>query len=277
MLDVVPDFAPIADWLPVTVPVLVMLIAAAGFAGWIDAVVGGGGLIQLPALVIGVPKDVATPFVLGTNKISSFAGTLSASWVYLKRIKVELALLVPLVIGAFLGSAVGASLSRYLPREWLTPVVLVAVVAVGAYVFTKPKLGLHHKPQHTGRAAGVRAGVIGLIVGLYDGLLGPGTGSFFVILIVVVLGYGFLQASVNAKIANLTTNLAAIGVYGIHGELLLVLGGLMALANITGGIIGAHMAVANGNAFIRKVFLVVMAILVVKLGYDTVVEFVAPW
>lgn len=265
------DLAPIADWLPVSVPMLVMLLAAAGFAGWIDAVVGGGGLVQLPALVIGVPRDVATPFVLGTNKISSFAGTLSASWVYLKRIRVELALLIPLVIGAFLGSAVGASISRTIPREWLTPIVLVAVVGVGAYVFFKPTLGQAHTPLHRGRAAGVRMALIGIVVGLYDGLLGPGTGSFFVILIVVVLGYGFLEASVNAKVANLTTNIAAITVYGIHGELLLALGGLMALANITGAVVGAQMAVTRGNAFIRKVFLVVVGILAVKLGWDTVV------
>lgn len=273
MLWRVPEFSLIAEWLPVTVPVLVMLIAAAGFAGWIDAVVGGGGLIQLPALVIGVPNDVPTPYVLGTNKISSFAGTLSASWVYLRRIKVQLALLAPLVAGAFLGSAIGANVSRFLPREWLTPTVLVAVVAVGAYVYSKPQLGLHHRPSHGRVAAGARAAVIGVTVGLYDGLLGPGTGSFFMILIVVVLGYGFLEASVNAKIANITTNVAAILVYGIHGELLWVLGACMAAANVTGGIIGAQMAVSQGNAFIRRVFLVVLGILVVKLGYDTVVAF----
>ncbi|NLE97425.1 MAG: TSUP family transporter, partial [Propionibacterium sp.] len=166
MLSRVSELSLIAEWLPVTVPVLVMLVVAAGFAGWIDAVVGGGGLIQLPALVIGVPSDVATPYVLGTNKISSFAGTLSASWVYLKRVRVQLVLLVPLISGAFLGSSVGASVSRYLPREWLTPTVLVAVVAVGAYVYSKPELGLDHQPQHTRLGAGARAAVIGLVVGL---------------------------------------------------------------------------------------------------------------
>lgn len=267
------DAAPLADWLPVSLPVLLFILVASGFAGWIDAVVGGGGLIQLPALVIGLPKDVATPFVLGTNKLSSFAGTLSASWVYLRRLSVRLILLLPLVAGAFLGSGVGASISRYLPRGWLTPIVLVAVVAVGAYVFLKPELGLRHAPRHQDRAAGLRMAIIGVVVGLYDGLLGPGTGSFFVILIVAVLGYGFLEASVNAKLANLTTNIAAITVYGIHGELLLVLGGLMAAANIAGATIGARMAVGRGNGFVRKVFLVVLAILVVKLGWDTVSMF----
>ncbi|BFM25324.1 TSUP family transporter [Microbacterium sp. che218] len=264
----------IAEWLPVSVGALVLLLVAAGVAGWVDAVVGGGGLIQLPALVIAVPKDVATPFILGTNKLSSFFGTLSASWVYLRKIKVQLVLLAPLVIGAFAGSTVGAALSRYVPREVLTPIVLVAVVAVGLYTLFKPKMGLHHEPRHTAaRAIAWRAAAIGLAVGFYDGILGPGTGSFFVILIVGVLGYGFLQASVNAKIANLTTNLAALAVYGVHGEVILVLGLAMAVLNVTGGFIGAHMATRRGSGFVRIVFLVTLSLLIVKLAWDTIAQF----
>ena len=270
------DAPAIADWLPIGIPALAMLIIAAAFAGWIDAVVGGGGLIQLPALVLGVPKEIGTPFILGTNKLSSFAGTLSASWVYLRKIKVHLIMLVPLIAGAYAGSTAGAEASRYLPREVLTPVVLLAVLTVTIYTFAKPTLGLHHEPAHAGRfATAWRAAVIGVLVGTYDGLLGPGTGSFFVILIVAMLGYGFLQASVNAKVANLTTNLAAIVVYGIHGEILLVLGLAMAAANVIGGLIGARMAVSNGNAFVRRVFLVVMVILIATLGWDVVATWVS--
>ncbi|PTT18893.1 hypothetical protein DBR36_08620 [Microbacterium sp. HMWF026] len=264
----------IAEWLPVSVSALLLLLVAAGVAGWVDAVVGGGGLIQLPALVIAVPKDVATPFILGTNKLSSFFGTLSASGVYLRKIRVQLILLIPLVAGAFGGSTVGAALSRFVPREVLTPIVLVAVVAVGVYTLVKPKMGLHHQPRHDRPAAVAwRAGAIGLLVGFYDGILGPGTGSFFVILIVGVLGYGFLQASVNAKIANLTTNLAALIVYGVHGEVILVLGLAMAVLNITGGFIGAHMATRRGSGFVRIVFLVTLSLLVVKLAWDTMAQF----
>lgn len=263
----------IAEWLPVSVTALVMLIIAAGVAGWVDAVVGGGGLIQLPALVIGVPKDIATPFILGTNKISSLAGTITASWVYLRKFSVQFVLLVPLICGAFAGSSGGAAVSRYLPRELLTPIVLVAVVAVGIYTLVKPKMGLEHAPKHTERGSiAWRGALIGLVVGFYDGVLGPGTGSFFVILIVAFLGYGFLQSSVSAKIANLTTNVAAILVYGVHGELLIVLGVAMACANMTGGFIGARMATKNGNAFVRVVFLVVLGILSLKLAWDTIVQ-----
>ncbi|MDQ1112113.1 putative membrane protein YfcA [Microbacterium testaceum] len=264
----------IAEWLPVSVAALVLLLIAAGVAGWVDAVVGGGGLIQLPALVIAVPKDVATPFILGTNKLSSFFGTLSASWVYLRKIRVQLVLLIPLVAGAYAGSTAGAALSRFVPREVLTPIVLVAVIAVALYTLLKPRMGLHHEPRHDKAVAiAWRAAAIGLAVGFYDGILGPGTGSFFVILIVSVLGYGFLQASVNAKIANLTTNLAALAVYGVHGEILLVLGLAMAAMNVTGGFIGAHMATRRGSGFVRVVFLVTLSILIVKLAWDTVVQF----
>lgn len=268
------DSSLIAEWLPISASALIFLILAAGVAGWVDAVVGGGGLIQLPALVLGVPQQVDTPYVLGTNKMSSFAGTLVASWVYLRRVKVHLILLIPLMAGAAAGSSIGAALSRYIPREWLTPTVLVAVVLVAIYTFAKPTMGLHHQPKHTAKVQIIwRACVIGLAVGFYDGILGPGTGSFFVILIVALLGYGFLQASVSAKIANLTTNLAAISVYGFHGELLLVLGVSMGLASMTGGFLGALMATRHGNGFIRVVFLVVLSLLIAKLGWDTAVQF----
>jgi uncharacterized membrane protein YfcA len=166
---------------------------------------------------------------------------------------------------------VGAALSRFVPREVLTPIVLAAVVVVAVYTLLKPQMGLHHEPRHT-RTASVawRAALIGVLVGFYDGILGPGTGSFFVILLVGVLGFGFLQASVNAKIANLTTNLAALIVYGVHGEIILILGLLMACANIAGGFIGARMATRGGNGFVRVVFLVVLGLLVVKLAWDTI-------
>ena len=149
----------------------------------------------------------------------------------------------------------------------------MAVVGVGVYTFRKPSLGLEHEPRHHGVGTSLRAGLIGIAVGLYDGLLGPGTGSFFVLALVSVMGYGFLQASVNAKLANLTTNVAAIFVYGIHGELLVALGLIMAVANIAGGLVGARMALRHGNGFIRRVFLLVIALLTVKLGWDTVVMF----
>ncbi|HMT50149.1 TSUP family transporter [Dietzia sp. UBA5065] len=256
----------------ISVWVLAALVLAAFVAGWVDSVVGGGGLIQLPALVIALPADASTPEILGTNKLSSVAGTLVATLTYLRTIRVPVGMVLPLVVAAFAGSAAGSSVARFIPKDLLTPVVLVAVVAVGAYTYLKPTLGRVHEERHSGWSRAWRSGLIGVVIGFYDGVLGPGTGSFFVIAIVAFLGFGFLQGTVAAKLANLTTNLASILVFGIHGEVLWVLGGCMAIANLAGGFIGAKMAMRHGNEFIRTVFLVVIGVLAIKLAWDTVAQ-----
>ncbi|KAA0917168.1 TSUP family transporter [Dietzia sp. ANT_WB102] len=258
--------------LGVSVWVLAALIVAAFVAGWVDSVVGGGGLIQLPALVIALPADATTPEVLGTNKLSSVAGTLVATLTYLRKVRVPVAMVLPLVVAAFVGSAGGSSVARFIPKEFLTPVVLVAVVVVGAYTYAKPTMGRVHEERHTGWARTWRSALIGVVIGFYDGVLGPGTGSFFVIAIVAFLGFGFLQGTVAAKLANLTTNIASILVFGVHGEVLWIIGGCMAVANLAGGFIGARMAMRHGNEFIRTVFLVVISILAVRLAWDTVAQ-----
>lgn len=262
-----------SDLIPVAPEILALLVVAALAAGWIDAVVGGGGLIQLPALLLGLPAATPTPMVLGTNKISSAAGTLMSSITYLKRITPDWRVLVPLIVSALGGAAGGASLARLIPKAYLTPIVLVALVVVGGYTLFKPTLGMHHHPHPRGLGQFLRAAGLGIGVGLYDGLLGPGTGTFFVIGLVVLLGYGFLESSALAKLANLATNLSSIIVFGVHGEVVWAVGLAMAAANLIGGLVGAKMALRRGNSFIRRVFLVVIAILVVKLGYDTVVQF----
>lgn len=252
---------------------VVILVAVAFLAGWVDAVVGGGGLIQLPALLIGLPDDAPPAAVLSTNKVSSVWGTLTSAITYAVRIRPDWRTIVPLVACAFVGSATGAWLARFLPKEFFTPIVLVAVLAVGFYTWRRPELGRVTALRHSGGRHYLTTAGIGLCVGTYDGILGPGTGTFFVILLVGLLGYGFLEASAKAKIANLTTNIAAITVFGAGGSLLWKLGLLMGGANLLGGLIGARTAINRGNAFIRKVFLIVVAALAVKLGRDTVVQF----
>jgi uncharacterized protein len=255
------------DLEPVT---LLLLIMAAFSAGWVDAVVGGGGLIQLPALLIALPPTTSPAAILGTNKISSVWGTATSSITYAVKIKPDWRTVLPLVLGSAAGSALGAQAAKLLPRDYFTPIVLVALVVVGVYTWRRPKLGLTSARKHDGRAHYGRTALIGLTVGAYDGFLGPGTGSFFVILLVGVLGYGFLEASAKAKIANLTTNLVAIIVFGLSDSVLWVLGLTMGLANLVGGLIGARTAIRHGNAFIRRVFLVVLAALIIKLAYDTI-------
>jgi uncharacterized protein len=252
---------------------LAALICAAFIAGWVDAVVGGGGLIQIPALLIGLPSNTPPAVILGTNKISSFCGTAISSLTYALRIPLDWWTVAPLVIASAAGSALGASLAKLLPKDAFTPIVLAALIGVGIYIWRRPQLGLVSLRRHPGRQHYLWTVLIGLLVGAYDGFLGPGTGSFFVILLVAVLGYGFLEASATAKIANLVTNLSAIVVFGLSGSVLWALGLIMGAANLIGGYLGARTAISRGNSFVRKVFLIVLTGLIIKLGYDVVVQF----
>jgi uncharacterized membrane protein YfcA len=252
---------------------LALLVLAAFAAGWVDAVVGGGGLIQLPALLLGLPSSASPAAVLGTNKVSSVFGTATSSLTYALKIKPDWRTVLPLVLTAAAGSAGGAQLAKFLPKEYFTPIVLAALVGVGLYTWRRPQLGLVSERKHDGSAHYGRTAAIGVGVGAYDGFLGPGTGSFFVILLVGVLGYGFLEASAKAKIANLATNLSAIAVFAAHGSVLWALGLAMGAANLVGGLIGARTALRQGNGFVRKVFLLVLAALILKLTFDTVKQF----
>ncbi|MHB1008912.1 MAG: sulfite exporter TauE/SafE family protein [Propionibacteriaceae bacterium] len=247
-----------------------LLVAAAFAAGWVDSVVGGGGLIQLPSLLIGLPHDTTVATVSGTNKLSSAAGTAVATGTYLAKVHVEWAVALPLMAAAYAGSTAGAQLVRFVPRTLFTPLVLATVVVVGVYTLRRPAMGMETRLRHEGRARLLRILAIGLGVGLWDGLVGPGTGTFFVILLVAVVGYGFLAATVLTKLANLTTNVAALVVLGTSGHVLWGIGAVMAVANLSGGAIGARMAIRHGNGFVRKVFLVTVSALAVKLAWDTV-------
>lgn len=252
---------------------MVLLLAAAFLAGWVDAVVGGGGLIQLPALLVGLPQSTPVATIAGTNKVSSFAGTLTASATYLRAVRVHLPSAAVIMAGACLGSSAGARLVQFLPKRWFTPIVLVVLIGVGIFTWRRPSMGLVNRVRHHGAARYLRLAGIGALIGIYDGAIGPGTGTFFVIALVAVIGYGFLEASTLAKLANLATNAGAIAVFWAHGAIWWQVGLVMALANLAGGWIGARTAVRHGSAFVRKVFLVTVIGLGIKLAYDTVVQF----
>lgn len=265
----------VIDQIPLLAVVLLVVVAFA--AGWIDSVVGGGGLIQVPALLLTLPSDTPTPSILGTNKMSSVAGTLVATAVYLRKVRVHWGTVAPLVVGAFAGSSAGSWLAQFVPRAVFTPIVLCAVIGVGYYTWRRPNLGLERRADTPRRGHYLLAGLIGLVVGSYDGILGPGTGSFFVIALVALLGYGFLEATAMAKLANLTTNIASIIVFGAGGYLLVALGLWMAAANLTGGLLGSAMAVRYGNGFVRRVFLIVIIILALTLCWEMITTAVTGW
>jgi uncharacterized membrane protein YfcA len=245
--------------------VLALLALAALAAGYVDAVVGGGGLIQLPALLLGLP-DASPIQVLATNKLASFCGTSVSSVTYYRRVRPDPRTFLPLMALAFAGSASGAVVASTIPRSAFDPIVLVALVVVGAYVLLKPDLGGDTELRFSGhRHTGV-AMLTGFIIGFYDGALGPGTGSFLVFALVGFMGYGFLEASAKARLANWATNLAALCVFVPHGAVLWQVGLVMGLANLTGGYLGARTAVARGAGFVRVFFVVIVGAFVVRIG-----------
>lgn len=245
--------------------VLVLLGLAAVVAGFVDAVVGGGGLIQLPALLLGLPH--ASPVeVLATNKLSSICGTTASSATYYRRVRPDAGTFLPLMALAFAGSAAGAALTFLIPRAAFDPIVLVALVVVGAYVVLRPAVG-EQTTLRFARSRHVRVAMAtGLVVGCYDGALGPGTGSFFVFVLVGLLGYSFLEASAKARMANWATNLAALCVFVPQGAVLWQVGLVMGACNLAGGYLGARVAVTRGTRFVRAFFLVVVTGFAVRIG-----------
>ncbi|WP_422631902.1 TSUP family transporter [Pseudokineococcus basanitobsidens] len=249
---------------------LVLLLLAALAAGWVDAVVGGGGLVQLPALLL-VP-GIAPVQALATNKLAGIAGTSVSAATYLRHVpdgqRPPPAVALPMALLALGGAAGGAALASSLPGEALTPLVLGALVVVLVVVVARPRLGETSSQRLTGLGQVGAAATLGAVLGAYDGLLGPGTGSFLVFALVGVLGLAFLRATATAKVVNVATNLGALLVFAPQGHVLWGLGALMALANVTGGYLGARTAVARGSRFVRLVFLVVVGALVLRLGAD---------
>jgi hypothetical protein len=243
-----------------------LLLALAGLAaGFVDAVVGGGGLVQLPALLIGLPG--ASPVqILGTNKLSGICGTSVSSATYYRRIRPDPRTFGPLMVCAFAGSVGGAFLGSHISDSAFDPIVLVVLVVVGAYVLFRPRLGESTELRHTGRRHLGIAMVSGFVIGVYDGALGPGTGSFLVISLVGLLGYNFLEASAKARLANWATNLAALCVFVPQGAVLWKVGLVMGVCNLAGGYLGARTAVARGTRFVRIFFIVVVTGFVIRIG-----------
>lgn len=245
--------------------VVALLALAALAAGYVDAVVGGGGLIQLPALLLGLP-GAAPVQILATNKLASICGTSVAASTYYRRIRPDPRTFVPLMALAFAGSLAGALVASRLPRSWFEPIVLVVLVVVGGYVVLRPEVGEVTRLRYAGRRHTTAAMATGAAIGFYDGALGPGTGSFLVFALVGLLGYAFVEASAKARLANWATNLAALCVFVPQGAVLWQVGLVMGLANLVGGYLGARTAVARGSRFVRVVFLVVVAGFVVRIG-----------
>ena len=227
--------------------------------------VGGGGLVQLPALLL-VP-GITPVQALATNKLAGFAGTTTSAVTYARRVRVDLRTAVPMALAAGSAAAGGAALAHWVPAGALRPVVLVALLVVAAWTLLKRPPAESAALRYDGRRHVLSAVALGGLIGLYDGALGPGTGSFLVAAL-VGLGYAFLPASAAAKVVNAATNLGALVVFTLAGSVLWQLGLAMAAANVLGGYLGARTAVARGSGFVRVVFLVVVGALVLRLGWQ---------
>lgn len=244
------------------------LLAASFFAGFIDSIAGGGGLIQLPALLIGLPKS-ETAEVLGTNKLSAVFGTTTAAALYRKQIKPVPKILIAMGVPAFLGSAGGAVLASKIPTSSMRPMVLMLLIIVAIYTWFKPDLGKFENLRHLPKRRVQIAAIAGVVIGFYDGIFGPGTGSFLMLILVASLGYAFITASAIAKVVNVATNVGAIMVFGVNGAVLWQIGIILGIANISGAVIGARLAIKGGSTLVRKVFLLVTVALIVKVGIAT--------
>ena len=265
-VDLLPDGLGVAT--------LVLVLLAGLTAGFVDAVVGGGGLIQLPALLL-VP-GISPVEALATNKLGSVFGTTTSAVTYYRRVHPDLRTALPMAAVALVGSFAGASVASLLPASVFKPVIVVALIGIGAFTLLRPALGDVTALRHTGRRHHGTAAAIGAAIGFYDGILGPGTGSFLVFAMVSLLGYAFLDASAKAKIVNCATNLGALLFFIPNGYVYWGLGLLLGAANMVGGYVGARTATARGSRFIRVAFLVVVSALVLRVGWDVWEENIRP-
>jgi uncharacterized membrane protein YfcA len=248
-----------------------MLGCAAFLAGLVDAVVGGGGLIQIPVLFSVFPKELPAT-LLGTSKLAGIFGTSTAAVNYARRVRVAWTAAAPAAVAAFALSFAGAYTVTKVPGDFIRALLPCVLVAVAVYTFRKKDFGSIHAPLHSGMTEKWLAVGIGACIGFYDGFFGPGTGSFLMFLFVRFFGFDFLSASAAAKVVNVACNLSALMWFGYSGHLLWQLGLLMAVCQVGGSLVGTRLAIKHGSKFVRKLFLVVVSLLILKTSYDAFIR-----
>ena len=249
---------------------LLWLCFFAFIAGLIDAIVGGGGLVQLPALFIFLPANLAAsvPLVFGTNKLSSICGTSVAVVQYARRVKIPWPSILPSALASFALSAIGARVVQIVHSDFLKPLILVLLVAVAIYTYAQKSLGHLHAPKFLAsheRTVGI---VVGVVIGFYDGFFGPGTGSFLIFIFIGLFGFDFLTASASAKVINFATNLAAVIAFSASGYVLYEYALPMGVCNVAGALLGTRLAILKGNGFVRILFLAVVTIMIARFAYE---------
>ncbi len=249
----------------------IIVALASLLAGFVDAIVGGGGLVLLPALFATFPA-AAPADLLGTNKSAAIWGTGVATWQYSRRVALCWPTLLPAAVAAFVGAFAGSWTVTLISADILRKLLPVILLVLLVYTLARKDLGRIHAPRLAERAEMQAACAIGLLLGFYDGFFGPGTGSFFVFLFVRVLGYDFLNASVSAKLLNLSTNGASLILFAAKGHVWWHFTLVLALANVAGSVLGARLALKHGAGFVRIIFILVVGVLILKTGYDAFVR-----
>jgi uncharacterized protein len=248
---------------------LALVLIAAFAAGLIDAMVGGGGLVQLPALFAFYPQ-IAPPVLLGTSKLAGIFGTASAVWRYARRVAIPWRALAPLGAFVLIASLAGALLATRVSPQIFRPLVPIMLVAVLIYTSWRKNLGAEHAPREfSGRHHQVGTLLI-VATGFYDGFFGPGTGSFLMFILVRCYGYDFLHAGASARVLNVATNGAALLYFGSRGYVMWEVGAAMAICNVGGAIVGTRLALRGGSTLVRKAFIVVVSLLIARTAWVAV-------
>lgn len=251
--------------------ILLLLCLAAFCAGFVDAIVGGGGLIQTPVVMVLMP-NLAVSSVIGSLKIPAFSGTSFAANQYLKKVQLNWKLLSVMAVVAFGAAFLGSNLLTLVSNYFMKPLLLLVLILIAIYTFAKKDFGASQEKNLSANKQLLLGIVMSICIGFYDGFIGPGTGSFLVLGFVAILGFDFLNASANAKMVNLATNFGSICLFVLNGKIIWAIALPMAACNAFGGWMGAKLAIKKGNGFIRIFFLIIVVLTLIRFGYDVFKE-----
>lgn len=247
--------------------IIIFLCLASFIAGFVDAIVGGGGLIQTPIALVLLP-NINIASVIGTLKIPGFSGTFMATYHYLKSAMVNWALFLVMALISFCFAYLGSSLLNIMQNDFMKPLLFILLILLLIYTYFKKDFGQFHRNKLSSKQLYIYGSVICVFLGFYDGFIGPGTGSLLIMAFIAILGFDFLQANIYAKMVNLSTNMGSITLFVLKGKIIWSIAIPMAVCNVTGSWLGARLAIAKGNGFIRIFFLFVVGLALLRFGYD---------
>lgn len=247
---------------------IILLLVVGFLAGLMDAAVGGGGLLQIPGLFSLMPSSTPVATVMGVNKFASCTGTTMAGFQFVRKIRVPWKMLLPAALLAFAFSYLGAQLVSWIPVRYMKPAMLVIMAGMFVYTFFKKSLGQTVRERALSRREYYLGLLSGALIGLYDGIFGPGTGSFLTFIFVRFFAFDFMTATASAKIINITTNLAALSYFVPNGYIIWAWALPLAAANLIGGMVGANLAIRGGTRFLRYGFMALLVVLIGKFGWD---------